>query len=99
MPKVPLENNRSIRFKVIKAVYEKMTIQEGTEKYIANPISDAQTVYSLFSFWGVSALRWLSAFHPAVFNAEEPLLKIKSDIHQTDQHRNFHQWTDDRRES
>jgi DNA repair protein RadC len=50
MPKVLLENNRPIRFKVIKAVYEKLTIQEGTAEYVANTISDAQTVYALFSF-------------------------------------------------
>jgi len=50
MPKVLLENNRPIRFKVIRAVYEKLTIQEGTAQYLANTISDAQTVYALFSF-------------------------------------------------
>jgi len=50
MPKVFLENNRTIRFKVIRAVYEKLTIQEGTAEYVANTISDAQTVYALFSF-------------------------------------------------
>lgn len=50
MPKVILENNRTIRFKVIKAVYEKLTIQEGTAEYVANTISNAETVYALFSF-------------------------------------------------
>ena len=50
MPKALLENNRTIRFKVIRAVYEKLTIQEGTAEYAANTISDAQTVYALFSF-------------------------------------------------
>jgi len=50
MPKVLLENNRILRFKVIKAVYEKLTIQEGTAEYVANTISNAQTVYALFSF-------------------------------------------------
>jgi len=50
MPKVLLENNCIIRFKVIKAVYEKLTIQEGTAEYVANTISNAQTVYALFSF-------------------------------------------------
>ncbi len=50
MPKVLLENNGAIRFKVIKAVYEKLTIQEGTAQYVANTISNAQTVYALFSF-------------------------------------------------
>ena len=50
MPKALLENNRTIRFKVIKAVYEKLTIQEGTAEYVANTISNAQAVYALFSF-------------------------------------------------
>jgi len=50
MPKVPLENSRIIRFKVIRAVYEKLTIQEGTAEYVANTISNAQAVYALFSF-------------------------------------------------
>jgi len=50
MPKVFLENNRTIRFKVIRAVYEKLTIQEGTAEYVANTISNAQAVYALFSF-------------------------------------------------
>ncbi|MFA5823215.1 MAG: DNA repair protein RadC [Thermodesulfovibrionales bacterium] len=50
MPKALLENNRAIRFKVIRAVYEKLTIQEGTAEYVANTIIDAETVYALFSF-------------------------------------------------
>ena len=50
MPKALLENNRTIRFKVIRAVYEKLTIQEGTAEYVANTISNAQAVYALFSF-------------------------------------------------
>ena len=50
MPKVLLENSRIIRFKVIRAVYEKLTIQEGTAEYVANTISNAQAVYTLFSF-------------------------------------------------
>ena len=50
MPKALLENNRTIRFKVIRAVYEKLTIQEGTAEYVANTIIDAQSVYALFSF-------------------------------------------------
>jgi len=50
MPKVLLENSRIIRFKVIRAVYEKLTIQEGTAEYVANTISNAQAVYALFSF-------------------------------------------------
>ena len=50
MPKVFLENKRAIRFKVIRAVYEKLTIQEGTAEYVANTIIEAQSVYALFSF-------------------------------------------------
>ena len=50
MPKVLLENNRTIRFKVIRAVYEKLTVQEGTSEYLGNTINSAQTVYALFSF-------------------------------------------------
>ena len=50
MSKVLLENNRPIRFKVIRAVYEKLTIQEGTAEYVMNSISDPKTVYALFSF-------------------------------------------------
>jgi len=50
MPKALLENNRTIRFKVIRAVYEKLTIQEGTAEYVANTIINAETVYALFSF-------------------------------------------------
>ena len=50
MQKVLLENNRTIRFKVIRAVYEKMTIKEGTEEYVTKTISNTQTVYALFSF-------------------------------------------------
>jgi len=50
MQKVLLENNRTIRFKVIRAVYEKMTIKEVTEEYVTKTISNTQTVYALFSF-------------------------------------------------
>jgi len=49
MPKALLATH-TIRFKVIRAVYEKLTIQEGTAKYVTNTIRDAQTVYTLFSF-------------------------------------------------
>ncbi len=68
MPKVLLENNRSIRFKVIKAVYEKLTIQEGTAQYVANPISDAQTVYALFSFLQQETKEHFIALHLDVKN-------------------------------
>ncbi len=50
MPKDLLQNNRTICFKVIRAVYEKLTIQEGTAEYVTNTISDARAVYALFSF-------------------------------------------------
>ena len=50
MPKALLENNIPVRFKVIKAIYEKLKIKEGTAEYAAGAISSAQTVYSLFSF-------------------------------------------------
>jgi DNA repair protein RadC len=68
MPKVLLENNRAIRFKVIRAVYEKLTIQEGTAKYVANTISDAQTVYALFSFLQQETKEHFIALHLDVKN-------------------------------
>ena len=68
MLKVLLENNRSIRFKVIKAVYEKLTIQEGTEQYVSKTISDAQTVYALFSFLQQETKEHFIALHLDVKN-------------------------------
>jgi DNA repair protein RadC len=50
MPKVLLESNRPVRFKVIRAVYERLAIGEGTSEYSAKAISNAQEVYYLFSF-------------------------------------------------
>ncbi len=68
MPKVLLENNRSIRFKVIKAVYERLTIQEGTAQYVSKTISDAQTVYALFSFLQQETKEHFIALHLDVKN-------------------------------
>ncbi len=50
MPKVLLENSRAVRFKVIRAIYETLTIRDGTAEYAANTITDAKTVYGLFSY-------------------------------------------------
>lgn len=50
MPKNPLGDKRIIRFKVIRAVYEKLTVREGTDEYLTKAVSNSQTVYSLFSF-------------------------------------------------
>ena len=68
MLKVLLENNRTTRFKVIKAVYEKLTIQEGTEQYVSKTISDAQTVYALFSFLQQETKEHFIALHLDVKN-------------------------------
>jgi DNA repair protein RadC len=50
MQKVLLENSRTISFKVIRAVFEELTIQDEMTEYATRAISDAQTVYALFSF-------------------------------------------------
>ncbi|MBI5847184.1 MAG: DNA repair protein RadC [Nitrospirae bacterium] len=68
MPKVLLENSRTTHFKVIKAVYEKLTIQEGTEQYVSKIISDAQTVFSLFSFLQQETKEHFIALHLDVKN-------------------------------
>lgn len=68
MQKVLLENNRAIRFKVIRAVYEKLTIQEGTAEYVGNTISSAQTVYALFSFLQQETKEHFIALHLDVKN-------------------------------
>ncbi len=68
MPKVLLENNRTTRFKVIKAVYEKLTIQEGTEQYVSKTICDAQKVYALFSFLQQETKEHFIALHLDVKN-------------------------------
>ena len=68
MPKVLLENNRTTRFKVIKAVYEKLTVQEGTEHYVSQTISDAQTVFAMFSFLQQETKEHFIALHLDVKN-------------------------------
>ncbi len=68
MPKVLLENNRTTRFKVIKAVYEKLTVQEGTEHYVSKTISDAQTVFAMFSFLQQETKEHFIALHLDVKN-------------------------------
>ena len=68
MPKALSGKSRPIRFKVIKAVYEKLTIQEGTEQYVTNTISDARAVYTLFSFLQQETKEHFLALHLDVKN-------------------------------
>ena len=68
MPKVLLERNRPVRFKVIRAVYERLAIGEGTSEYSAKAISNAQDVYSLFSFLQQETKEHFIALHLDVKN-------------------------------
>lgn len=66
-PKI-LPKDRTISFKVIRAVYENLTIQEGLAEYATNPVSDSQTVYSLFSFLKQETKEHFIALHLDVKN-------------------------------
>ena len=68
MPKVLLEDNRPVRFKVIRAVYENLAIGEGMSEYSAKAISDARTVYSLFSFLQLETKEHFIALHLDIKN-------------------------------
>lgn len=68
MPRSLLESNKPIRFKVIRAVYERLSIGEGTSEYSAKVISDAQTVYALFSFLKQETKEHFIALHLDVKN-------------------------------
>jgi len=68
MPKVILENNRILRFKVIRAVYERLTVREGTAQYVTQSIRDAQAVYALFSFLQQETKEHFLALHLDVKN-------------------------------
>jgi DNA repair protein RadC len=50
MEKKLLSSKKPVRLKVIRAVYEKITIREGTSDYAAEAVTDSQAVYSLFNF-------------------------------------------------
>lgn len=68
MPKVLLKSNRPIRFKVIRAVYERLAVGEDTSEYAAKAISDAQAVYSLFGFLKQETKEHFIALHLDVKN-------------------------------
>ncbi len=63
MPKVLLEKSHAVRFKVIRAIYETLTIRDGTAEYAANTINDAKTVYGLFSYLQQETKEHLIALH------------------------------------
>ncbi len=63
MPKALLESSKPVYFKVIRAVYERLTVQEGLSAYSARAIRDAQAVYTLFGFLKQETREHLIALH------------------------------------
>ncbi len=68
MPKAILEHDRIVRFKVIRAVYERLTVREGTEEYVTQSIRDAHAVCALFSFLQQETKEHFLALHLDVKN-------------------------------